>query len=238
MSENEIDQLLNSHVAAQVNTDLQCAHGQEGDGGNFSSSEKDDSPVGSFIDQQDEDFHMVGNDERRSFVSDLVEVKDDMQENDVPISDNGDDKSDQETDGEEEKESCMVEAASNGENGGTDPTNLISPELDLHEEVAHSLYEQQDEIFVQVSEKALGEFMVDDINDCVGFQESFEVSFLMIDECKDNLAVVSYEYDLQYIQTSADQTIQDSLSDSSSYVSCFEMLFEEELCSSICSEFF
>ena len=238
MSEDEIDQLLNSHVPAQVNTDLQCAPGQEGDGGNFSSSEKDDSPVGSFIDQQAKDFHMDGNDDRRSFVSDLVEIKDDTQENDVPISDNGDGKSDQEIDGEEEKGSCMVEAASNGEKRGTYLTDLISLELDLHEEVAHSLYEQRDEIFVQISEKSLGEFMVDDINDYVGFQESFEVSFLMFDECKDNLAVISYEDDLQYIQTSADQTIQDSLSDSSSYVSCFEMFFEEEICSPICSEFF
>ena len=168
---------------------------------------------------------MAGNDERRSFVSDLVEIKDDMQENDVPISDNGDDKSDREIDGDEEKKSCMVEAASNGENRVTDLTDLILPKLDLHEEVAHSLYEQQGEIFVQVSEKALGEFMVDDINYCVGFQESFEVSFLMIDECKYNLVVISYEDDLQYIQTSADQTIQDSLLDSSSYVSCFEMFF-------------
>ncbi len=73
---------------------------------------KDDSSVNCFIDQQVEDFHMAGNDERRSFVSDLVEIKDDIQENYAPISDNGDDKSDQETDGEEEKESCMVEAAS------------------------------------------------------------------------------------------------------------------------------
>lgn len=161
-----------------------------------------------------------------------------MQENDVPISDNGDDKLDQETDGEEEKESCVVEAASNGEKRGTDLTDLISLELDLHEEVTHSLYEQRDEIFVQVSEKALGEFMVDDINYCVGFQESFEVFFLMIDECKDNLAVISYEDDLQYIQTSADQTIQDSLSDSSSYISCFERFFEKEICSPIFSEFF
>jgi len=96
---------------------------------------------------------MAGNDERISFVSDLVEIKDDMQENDVPISDNGDDKSDQETNGEEEKESCMVEASSNGEKRGTDLSELISPELDLHEEVAHSLHEQGDEIFVQVSEK-------------------------------------------------------------------------------------
>lgn len=38
LSEGEIDQLLNSHVLAQVNADMQCAHGQEGDGGTSSSS--------------------------------------------------------------------------------------------------------------------------------------------------------------------------------------------------------
>jgi len=55
--------------------------------------------------------------------------------------------------------------------------------------------------------------MVDDRNDSVGFQETSEVSFLMIDECneehdnlavisyEDDLAIISYEYDLQYIQT-------------------------------------
>ena len=118
------------------------------------------------------------------------------------------------------------------------PNVLMSLERSLHEEVIQSAHEQQDEIFIQVSEKALGEFMVDDIKDCVGFQVSFEVSFLMIDECKDKLVIVSYEDDLQFIQTSADQTIQDSLSDSSSYVSCSEMFFEEEICSSTCSEFF
>ena len=182
---------------------------------------------------------MAKNNERRSFISDPVEIKDDKQGNDVPISDSDDDKLERETDCDEEKhvipnlikENCIVEAASNGENRGTDLTDLISPALDLHEEVAHSLYEQRDEIFVQVSEKALGEFMVDDINDFVGFQESFEVSFLMIDECKDNLTVISYEYDLQYIQTSEYQIIRDSLSYFSSYVSCFEVFFEKEICS-------
>jgi len=188
---------------------------QEGDGGNFSCSEKDDNLMGSLIDQQAEDFHMAGNDERRSFVSDLVEIKDDMQENDVPISDNGDDKSNQEIDGEKEKESCMVEAASNGEKIGIELISLFSPEQDIHEEVAHSLYEQRDEIFVQVSEKALDEFVADDINDIVGFHKSFEVSFVTIDECKDNLAVISYEDDLQYIQTTKKQNIQDCLSDAS-----------------------
>ena len=150
--------------------------------------------------QQVEDFQVTENDERRSFILDLVEIKEDTQENDVPISENDDDKSNQETDCDEERESCMVEAASNGENRVTNLTILISPELDLHEEVAHSLYEQKDEIFVQVSEKvSLDESLVDDRNVMLGFQESFKVSFLMIDECKDNLDIISYQDDLQYI---------------------------------------
>ena len=41
LSEDEIDQLLKGHVPAQVNTDLQCAHGQEGDGETSSFSEKE-----------------------------------------------------------------------------------------------------------------------------------------------------------------------------------------------------
>ena len=50
LSKDERDQLLHGHVTAQVNTDLQCAHGQEGEGGTSSSSEKDGNPVSSFID--------------------------------------------------------------------------------------------------------------------------------------------------------------------------------------------
>ena len=80
--------------------------------------------------------------------------------------------------------------------------------------------------------------MVDDRNDSVEHQESTEVYFLMIYECNENLAVISYEDDLQYIQTVEDQNIQDCLSEFSSYVSCFEMFFQEEICSSTCSEFF
>jgi len=83
--------------------------------------------------------------------------------------------------------------------------------------------------------------MVDDRNVSVRFQKTSEVGFLMIDECdecNENLVVISYEDDLPYIQTLADQTIQDFLSDSSPYVSCFEMFFEEEICSPIFSEFF
>ncbi len=103
------------------------------------------------------------------------------------------------------------------------------------------VHEQQDENLVQVNEKvSLDESLVDGMNVSVGFQESSEVAFLMInesDECKDNLAVISYEDDLQYIHTTEDQTIQDSISDSSSYVSCFEMFFQEEIHSSTCSEF-
>lgn len=82
--------------------------------------------------------------------------------------------------------------------------------------------------------------MVDDRNDSVEHQESAEVSFLMINEYNEeheNLAVISYEDDQKSIQTIEDQNIQDCLLDSSSYVSCFEMFFEE-ICSSTCSEFF
>ena len=83
--------------------------------------------------------------------------------------------------------------------------------------------------------------MVDDKNVSVGFQESSEVSFPMIDvcdECNENLDIISCQDDQKYIQTIADQTIMDSISDSSSYVSCFEVFVEEEICSSACSKFF
>jgi len=123
-----------------------------------------------------------------------------------------------------------------------DPNVLMLVEHSLHEEVIQSAYEQQDEIVDQASKKvSLDEFMVDDRNVSVRFQKTFEVAFLMIDECdecNENMAVILYEDDLPYIQTSVDQTIQDSLSDSSSYVSCFEMFFEEEIYSSTCSEIF
>jgi len=162
---------------------------------------------------------MAENDERRSFILELVEIKDDTQENDVPISDNDDDKSDRETDFDEDKhvvtdlvkESCIIEAASNEENKVTDLNALISPELDLHEEIVHFLYEKQDEIFVQVSEKvSLDESLVDDRNVMFEYQEPSEVSFLMIDECNeehDNLAIISYEDDQKYIQTTEYQNI-------------------------------
>ena len=134
------------------------------------------------------------------------------------------------------KENSAVEIIWNEEDRVMDPNVLISSEQSLHEEVVHSLYEKQDEIFVQVSEKvSLDESLVDDRNVIFEYQESSEVSFLMIEECNENLAVISYEDDLQYIQTTEDQTIQGSLSDSSSYVSCFEMFFQEEICSSTCS---
>ena len=54
----------------------------------------------------------------------------------------------------------------------------------------------------------------------------------------DNPAVISFEDDLPYCQTTEDHSIQDSISDSSSYVSCFEMLFQEKIYSSTCSECF
>ena len=78
--------------------------------------------------------------------------------------------------------------------------------------------------------------MVDDRNVMFEHQESAEVSFLMIDN--ENSVVLSYEDDLQYIHTVEDHNIQDSHSDSSSYVSCVEMFLQEEICSFTCSEFF
>ena len=169
------------------------------------------------------------------------------QESNVPILESDDDKLDQEINCDEAKhvvpdlikESCIVAAASNEENRVADLNALISPALDLHEEVVHFLCEKQDKIFVQVSEKvSLDESMVADRNVSVVFHETSEIYFLMIDECNENLAVIPYEDDLQYIQTAEDHTIQDSLSTFSSYVSCFEMFFEKDIFSSTCSEFF
>jgi len=80
--------------------------------------------------------------------------------------------------------------------------------------------------------------MIDDRDVMLEFQESSEVAFLMIDECdecNENMAIISCQDDQKYIQTIAGQTIMDSVSDSSSYVLCFETFFEEEIYSSTCS---
>lgn len=180
---------------------------------------------------------MVENEERANVVSDLSIEEDSMQvtqESNVSISESDDDKSDREINCDEAKhvvpnlikESCIVAAASNEENGVAYLNSLISPALDLHEEVVHCLCEKQDKIFVQVSENvSLDESMIADRNVNVRFHEIPEIYFLMIVECNENLAVISYENDIPYIQTTKDQTIQDSISDSSSYVSCVEMFF-------------
>ena len=140
------------------------------------------------------------------------------------------------------KENSAAEIFWDEEDRLLDPNVLMSSEHGLHEEVIQSAHEQQDEIFAQASERVpLDEFMVDDRNNSVRFQEKSEIAFLMIVEYyeyNENVAIISYEDDLPYIQTSEDQTIRDSLSDSSSYVSCFEVFLEEEICSSTCSEFF
>lgn len=252
LSENEIDQLLNGQVTTQVNANLQCAHGQEGDGRTSSSSENGDSLVSNFIDQHVEDFHMAESDERESVVSDLSIKEDSMQRSQVSnskcdnvkttISDVNSDCDDQENLVLSPiKENSVVEIIQDEEDRVLDPSVLMSLEHSLHEEVIQLAHEQQDEIFSQASERVpLDEFIVDDRNVSVRFQEISEVSFLMIDEYdeyNENLAVISYEDDLPYIQTSEDQTFRDSLSDSSSYVSCFEVFFEEEICSSTFSKF-
>ena len=134
-------------------------------------------------DQQLEDGHMAENNEREGSISDLSIEEDNMQvtqESNVPISESDDDKSDREINCDEAKqvvpdlikESCIVAAASNEENGVADLNALISPALDLHE-VVHCLCEKQDKIFVQVSEKvSLDESMIADRNASVGFHET------------------------------------------------------------------
>jgi len=82
---------------------------------------------------------MAENEERRSFISDLIEINEDTQENDVPILENDDDKPDRETDCDEEKhvvlniieENFIIEAASNEEDRVIDLTSLISSEHNL-----------------------------------------------------------------------------------------------------------
>ena len=71
--------------------------------------------------------------------------------------------------------------------------------------------QQTDNIFFHKDDKAV---MFDNLKDCFLFKN-----------------------DLQHIQTTEDHSIQDYFSDSS-YVSCAEMLFQGEICSSTCSEFF
>ena len=109
------------------------------------------------------------------------------------------------------KKSCIVEAASNEENRVIDLSFLVPSEKSLHKEVIHSLNEKQDEIFVQVSERvSLDETVVDDRNYSVGSQEPSEVSSLMTDEYDekhDNMVVISYEDDQQYIQITEDQSV-------------------------------
>ena len=87
-------------------------------------------------------------------------------------------------------------------------------EQSLHEEVIQSFYEKQDP-FVQVSEKS-----------------SFNNSVV-----NDNFVAMSYEDDQQCIKIAQDQGIEDCHSDFP-YISCFELLFQEDICSPICSEIF
>ena len=112
-----------------------------------------------------------------------------------------------------EKENFAVEFICNEEDKGMDSNVFSSLEQSLIEEVIQSVHEKQDEIFVQVSETVLlDEFMVDDRDIMFEHRESPKVAFLMIDECNeehDNLTVISYEDDLQYIHTVEDQNIPD-----------------------------
>lgn len=146
LSENEIDQLLNSQVTTQVNVNLQCAHGQEGNSRTSSSGENDDSLVSSFIDQQVEDFHMAESDERESFVSDLSIKEDNMQRSQVSNSESDNVKTaisdvDSDCDDQENlvlspmKENSVSEIIWDEEDRVLDPNVLMSPKHSLHEEV-------------------------------------------------------------------------------------------------------
>jgi len=186
---------------------------------------------------------MAESDERKSVDSDLSIEEDSMQGSQVlilecdnvksPISDSDSDCDDQENLVlNPMKENSTTEIIWDEEDKILDLNVLMSANHSLHEEVIQLAHEQQDEIFDEASEKVpLDEFMVDDRNVSVRFQKTSEVAFLMIDECdecNENLAVISYDDDLPYIQTSVNQIIQDSLSDSSLYVSCFEMFLKRK----------
>ena len=205
------------------------------------------------IDQQVEEFHRAESDERKSVISDLPIEEDNMKRNQVSNEKCDNVKPaisyvDSDCDDQENlvlspmKENSAAEIIWDEEDKVLDPNVLMSSEYSLHEEVIQSAHEQQDGIFAQASEKVpLDEFMVDDRNVIVRFKKHLKLAFLMIDECdecNESMAIISYEDDLPYIQTSEDQTIKDSISYSSSYVSCFEMFFEKEICSSTCSEIF
>lgn len=160
-SEDEIDKLLHGHAIAQVNTDMQCAHGQEGDGGTSSSAEKNDSPVNSFIDQQVEDVHMAESDEIKSVISDLSIEEDSMQGSLVlilecdnvktSISDTESNFNDQEYSVPNlMEENPTIEIIWNKEDRVMNENIRMSLERSLHKEVIQFVHEQQDENFIQV----------------------------------------------------------------------------------------
>jgi len=73
------------------------------------------------------------------------------------------------------------------------------------------------------------------------FQELYKVFPRITNECDkkhDNLVVISYEDDQQCIHITEDRGIEDCHSNFSSHISCFELLFQEEICSHICSKNF
>jgi len=162
---------------------------------------------------------MAESDERESVILDLSIKQDSMQRSQVSNSECDNVKTaisyvDSDCDDQENlvlspmKEDSTSEIIWDEEDRVLDPNVLMSSEHSLHEEVIQSAHEHKDQIFAQASEKVpLDEFMVDDRNVSVRFQETSEVAFLMsdeCDECNENLAVISYEDDLPYIQASED----------------------------------
>lgn len=191
--------------------------------------------------QQVQGLSTIENDGRQGFISELLTAEDNMQGNQVPISDCDKVKLaildlDLDRDDQEYlvlnpmKERFFVEIILNEEHKVIDPIVLISLEQSLHEEVIQSFYEKKYEIFVQVSEKYfLDSLVVNDRSVSFEFQELSEVFPRMTDECDkkhDNLVAMSYEDDQKCIQIAEDQGIEDCHLDFSSHISYFEMLFQ------------
>ena len=154
-------------------------------------------------DQRLEDGHMAENDEREGFISDLPIEEDSVQGSqdsilecnavNSAISDQNSDHGDQEyLVPNPEKESFVVEIMDKV----LDPNVLMPSEQSLHEEVIQPAHEQQDEIFVQVSENS-----------------SFNHNL-------DSLIAMSYEDDQQCFHVSEDQ---DCHSDFSCFSCYFKM---------------
>lgn len=207
-------------------------------------------------DQQDEDVHMVENEERANVVSDLPTEEDSSMQpikesTTVEIIDRVLD-----SDVHEQQGEIFVQVSDES------PFNnsVINDSLNAFSyEDNYCLSKRNQKALSPLSEEEIDQLLKGLVTaqatadlQCAHSQESVgkTSSFVEEDEClvdqqtdnvvlhkDDNPAIISYEDHLPYCLTTEDHSIQDYLSDSS-YVSCVEMFFQEEICSSICSEIF